>query len=214
VRLFLSSESVGNYPDVLLRMVGANKKLAYIPNARDDWTGEDSANKTDEHRNQFRKLGFEFEDIDLRTYFGKPMDLESKLNGFGLVWAPGGNTFILRRAMKYSGFDEIIKKMLAEDTIAYGGSSAGSMVMMPSLHGSENDVYDSPNIIPEGYSKEIIWDGLNLVPFYIAPHYKSDWYGTESQKLVDYFKPHSLPYYALKDGQVIVIDNGKEELLK
>lgn len=32
--------------------------------------------------------------------------LEAKLKEFGLVWAVGGNTFLLRRAMRQSGFDE------------------------------------------------------------------------------------------------------------
>ena len=121
MRLFLSSEGFGNYPEALIELVGDNTKIALINNAKDDLTFDDRTEKTEEKKHDFHQLGFEVHELDLRSYFTKPKKLEADLKKFGLVWASGGNTFILRRAMKASGLDKILKKRLEEGSIVYGG---------------------------------------------------------------------------------------------
>lgn len=212
MRLFLSSENVGNYAERLLDLVGENKKLVYIPNARDHWRKSDSNVKTEAHKKQFEALGFEFVEEDLRDYFGKTVALAEKIDGAGLVWIPGGNTFLLRRAMYDSGLDKLLLKLLQGDKLVYGGSSAGSIVMTPSLHGTEWG--DNPDQVKTVYGKDKIWNGLGLVDFYIVPHYGSDWFGDEAERMADYLKEHKLPYKALKDGQVVVVNGEEVELLK
>lgn len=210
MRLFLSSEDFGRYPEVLVGLVGENTKTAFINNAKDYYSTEDRLEKTEEKKQAFHKLGFEVHELDLRAYFGKPSELEEAINDFGLVWASGGNTFILRRAMAQSGLDYILKRRLGTDSLAYGGSSAGAIVATPSLRGTEPG--DDPAAVPKGYQKEVIWEGLNLVDFHIVPHYQSDWFGKEAEGMEEYLKTHGLNYKTLKDGQVIVIDNDKKEL--
>ena len=212
MRLFLSSENVGNYADRLLALAGNNKKLIYIPNARDDWGQSESAAKTMAHKKQFEDLGFEFTEVNLRDYFGKSAGLAKKLKDVGLVWISGGNTFLLRRAMHDSGLDDLLLKLLQEDKAVYGGSSAGSIVMTPSLHGTERG--DDPDQVKNIYGEDIIWNGLGLVGFHLIPHYGSDWFGKEAEQMVAYFKDNNVSYKTLKDGQVIVIDDDKEEFLK
>ncbi|HVV25674.1 MAG TPA: Type 1 glutamine amidotransferase-like domain-containing protein [Candidatus Saccharimonadales bacterium] len=212
MRLFLSSENVGNHAGRLLSLVGGNKKLAYIPNARDYGKKADSDAKTESHKEQFEALGFEFIKIDLRDYFGKSAALAKKIDGAGLVWVPGGNTFLLRRAMYDSGLDKLLVKLLREDKLVYGGSSAGSIVMTPSLHGTEWS--DDPDQVKAVYGKDKIWNGLGLVDFYIVPHYGSDWFADKARHMAIYLKKHQLPYKPIRDGQVIVVDGEKVELLK
>src|SRR6266550_3823342 len=108
MRLFLSSENLGNYPDEFVKLVGPNKKLAFVENAKDDWSGKDRANKVNEHLDQFEGLGFKVFELDLRQYFGKPKELEKILKKCGGIFIAGGNTFILRRAMSYSGADKLL----------------------------------------------------------------------------------------------------------
>lgn len=214
MRLFLSSENLGKYPDVFLRMVG-NRKLAIIENAKDDWTDEDRKNKVKEHLDQLSGQGFDAEEIDLRDYFGKKEKLLNELSNFGGVFVFGGNTFILRRAMAASGFDKVVKRLLGKDKTVYGGSSAGSCVTADSLRGIHFGDSPEPDAVPASYSnKEIIWEELRLVPFMIVPHYGSDWWGAEANKCVDYLERENRPYKILKDGQVIIIDGDKTELLK
>jgi dipeptidase E len=168
MRLFLSSQDFGIYPEVLIELTGNNKKVAFINNAKDDWSTYDRREKVEEKKVEFERLGFEFDELDLRGYFGKSNKLLNKLSSFGLVWAAGGNTFILRRAAAQSGLDKILKELIENDKLVYGGSSAGAILATPSLHGVEFG--DDPKNIPEDYNEQIIWDGLNFVPFHIVPH--------------------------------------------
>lgn len=212
MRLFLSSENLGSYPEIFLKLVSGQKRLAMIENAKDDWSDKDRAKKVQEHINQLKALGFTVEEIDLRNYFGKSKELEQKMNQFDGLFVFGGNTFILRRACAYSGLDKILPKLIKQDRLAYGGSSAGPILIGPSLRGSEHG--DFPDVVPKGYKKEIIWEGLNIVPFYVVPHYKSDWWGKEAGQMADYLKDQNLEHYLLKDGQVVLVDGDKIEVLE
>ncbi len=213
MRMFLSSENFGKYPQILTGLVHDNKRVAYVGNAGDYKNNEEHAAKVAEHRVQFEGLGFEFVDIDLRQYFagGVPMDT---LDGFGLVWCSGGNTFLLRSAMRLSGFDEILAKKIKNDELAYGGSSAGSIIAGPTLRGTEHG--DDPGAVAETYKTDVIWDGLGLVDFVIIPHWQSDWFGKDAARMrraLELDKSNT-SYKTLFDGQVYLIDGDKEELLQ
>lgn len=214
MRLFLSSQDFGNYPEVLVKMVGSNKKVAFIANAQDDqpeYRDSTLAGKL----NEFKALGLEPENLDLCAYFGKPAELKKKLEGYGLVWARGGNSFILRRAMAASGFDKIIKEKLDKDELAYGGSSAGSCVAAKTLRGVDIGDRAQPEAVPENYpNKETIWEGLGLVDFVVVPHCDSDWFAESAKASIEKLKQLKLNYKALNDGQVVTVDGDKTEFLK
>lgn len=211
MHLFLSSENLGNYPEVFKAMVGKGK-LAIIENAKDDWDSDDRIKKVNEHLRQLTEEGFDAEEIDLRDYFGKPKELEDRLSQFSGLFVFGGNTFILRRAMAASGIDDVLKRRLTEDSLAYGGSSAGAIVVTPSLRGSEHGDY--PDVVPEGYAEKVIWEGVGIVPFYVIPHYQSSWWGEEAEQMKKKLEAKKLNYYALRDGQVIVVNGPKTEVLE
>jgi len=192
-------------------MVGTRKRVAYICNAKDYTDSEARSAKVAQHQVQFEGLGFKFVEIDLREYFDKVVPANI-LDGFGLVWCAGGNTFLLNYALHRSGFADVLKPQLNQGKIVYGGSSAGAIVATPSLEGSEHG--DDPGAVKQVYKAEIIWTALCLVPFYIAPHYKSSWFGSESADMVGYFKDNKLDYYALEDGQVAIVDGKTTQVLK
>jgi dipeptidase E len=214
MRLFLSSYRIGDRPDKLVELVGDNKKVADITNAGDLLTPAELEERLDEDKAMFNELGLKSEHLDLRNYFDNdPKKLEEKLRNYGLIWVRGGNAFILRQAMQRSSFDWVIKKLLKEDALVYGGYSAGACVLTPSLNGI--DIVDDPNIFPEGYEHKIIWEGLNIIPYEIAPHYRSDHPESDDiDKVVDYYEKNNIPYKALRDGEVIMINGDKEEFLK
>ncbi|HSX18123.1 MAG TPA: Type 1 glutamine amidotransferase-like domain-containing protein [Candidatus Saccharimonadales bacterium] len=215
MRLFLSSQDLGNYADVAAKLAGKNKKALYIKNAQDDLPPEERNFSTPEKKKMFEAAGFIFEEIDLRDYFGKTEKLAKKLSEAGSFWSAGGNVFVLRRAFAASGLDKILLDMLKKDEILYGGWSAGSMIMTPDLKGADWDETDRPDIIPKGYKEsKIIWEGLALVPFYIVPHIGNEMFGDRPKGMVNYYETNNLPYYALKDGQVVVVDGDKTEFLK
>jgi dipeptidase E len=81
-------------------------------------------------------------------------------------------------------------------------------MLVPSLHGAV--LVDEPDIVPEGYSPDVIWECLGLLPYAVAPHYKSDHPESVAiDKSVEYLIDHHIPFIALRDGEAIVI-NGTE----
>jgi len=205
MKLYLSSYRLGNNPEKLIELFSDNKKVAVIANAMDfvdDFQREES---TKQSIMELKNLGLSPEEIDLRDYFGKQNELSKKLNNYGGVYVRGGNTFILRRAMLQSGLDNLIKEKNKDANFVYTGYSAGICILSPTLHGLE--LVDDPNIVPQGYNQEIIWEGLSIVDFSIAPHYKSDHPESENvEKEVKYFIKHKMPFKTLHDGEVIVKD--------
>ncbi len=153
----------------------------------------------------FSSLDFEPVNIDLREYTGKTAELITKLRTCNLIWCAGGNSFSLRYAMKTSGFDEIIRTLLAEG-IAYGGWSAGAVVAGPSLRLIE--LMDDP-----GKAPEIVWEGLGLIPYFIWPHWDMEKYLPLQKEALERMK--HLPYESMvmRDGEVLIIDNGQEKML-
>ena len=124
---------------------------------------------------------------------------------FDGVWVLGGNVFTLRRAFRYSGLDQILSEIARSNApFVYAGYSAGSCILGPTLDGIH--LVDPPELPAKGYQAQIIWEGLSLLPFSIAPHFKSD--HPESAMIdgvVEYFEARGLPYRTLRDGESIVI---------
>ena len=131
----------------------------------------------------------------------------------GLVWARGGNSFLLRRALRQSGFESLLRESLAADAFVYGGYSGGIAVLAPTLRGIE--IVNDPLVAPPGYDPEPIWDGLGVLPFSIAPHYKSPHPASPGiDQVVRYCEEHGLPFRTLKDGEVLIRHGDVLEMLE
>ncbi len=211
MRLYLSSFLIGDHPEKFVELIGPGKRVALILNAldirpasRDKFLASQTETLTG--------LGLEVEELDLRKYFDRSKELGALLQGKDAVWINGGNTFLLRRAMKQSGFDRIIKDLLEKDEIVYGGFSAAVVILSPSLEGLE--IVDDPIEVSEGYEPEALWDGLGLIDFSVAVHYDSD--HPESALMdqeIEYYKKHNIPYKTLRDGEVLIKNGDSFELL-
>ena len=213
MKLYLSSYFLGNHPEELAKLVGSNKKVGIIMNAADIYGDEKHPIYLAAEIEKMKVIELSADELDLRDYFNDNEALKAKLESYGLVWVMGGNTFVLRQAMKMSGFDEIIKDLVTNEAIVYGGFSAGSCVATQTLKGIE--LIDKPEQMPEGYDKETIWEGLGFVNFSIAPHYRSEHPESEEvEKVVQYFEENNMPYRALHDGEVLVINGTDIRLVK
>jgi dipeptidase E len=206
MRLYLSSYRVGDSAGSLLALLGNGRRAALIENALDLYSEE----AREMHRcevydpaAEFASLGIGSTRLDLRRYFGRPEALEAELSTYDLVWVVGGNAFVLRRAMKASGFDDVIVGMLDNDQIVYGGFSAGAVVAAPSLCGIH--LMDDPDEAPPGYDTETVWDGLGLIDHSIVPHYRSPHpEAAAAERAARYLSGKGRRYRALRDGEVIV----------
>lgn len=213
MRMYLSSYKFGNHTDALKMLAFDVHRVAIIMNAVDFGGPERVTDSVEKTKVEFANLGLEGEQLDLREYFGKKTKLEEKLKEYGMVWVHGGNVFILRRAYQQSGFDEILKTRLTEDSLVYAGYSAAIVVIGPTLKGVE--IVDDPSITPKGYREITNLDGLGLLKYVVAVHYKSEHPET---KLVDkyilYCEKHNIAYKPLRDGEVLIINGTEEKILK
>ena len=212
MRLYLSSYGLGNEPEEMLPLIRGSKRTAIIMNAQDNASLEGRAERLQREVENLTSIGLQPEELDLRDYFGKPKELEAAIAGFDYFWVRGGNVFLLRRAYKQSGFDNLLVKLLQGDAVAYGGFSAGICILAPSLEGLE--IVDLKDDVSEGYDKAVVWDGLGVLEYAIAPHYKSDHpESADVDKCVDYFEENGIPYKTLRDGEAIVIDGQEERIV-
>jgi len=207
MKFYLSSYKIGDESKRLQELVSQNnRKVAYISNALDFATDLERRKQSEEKDiNDLKDLGFDVELVDLRNYFGNKKGLEKKIKEFGVIWVRGGNVFVLRQAMKLSGFDILLKSLVETDSdILYGGYSAGICVFAPSLKGLE--LVDDEMQRPYSKQSEIIWDGVGIFDYALVPHYKSDHPESEAiNKMVDYYIDKKIPFKALRDGDVIII---------
>lgn len=203
MRLYLSSFRVGNAHAELVKL-SPDAHVGVIMNALDNF--EKSREKwLAEQLSTFADLAMTVEEVDLRKYFNAPEALHQKMMELDMVWVNGGNTFVLRRAMRTSGFDYLIKDLLAADQIVYAGFSAGVVILAPSLHGLE--MVDDPADVPEGYVEDTIWEGLDILPHAVVVHYKSDHSEfADAEKEVEFYENNEIAYRTLRDGEAFVVD--------
>ena len=213
MKLYLSSYRLGNDVELLKEWVRNNKKILVIPNALDVF--EDSERKTNgilDKCKDLQALGFKTSILDLRNYFNKEDELREYLQDYNSFYVLGGNVFVLRQAMKLSGFDNYLNDISKSDNYLYAGFSAGICVLAKDLHGIH--LADEPEKDPYGYGS-IIWDGVGIIDYMPVPHFDTPEH-PESPLMYDvvkYLQDHNLSYQTLHDGDVI-IEPDKNKTLK
>lgn len=205
MRYYLSSYRFCNNAKVYSLLFRENKKVFVIRNAL-DYSSDQARLESGLQREMMslRELGLIPTPLDLREYFGKETELSKLLEDCGGLWVVGGNCFILRKAMKASGLDNILCGKLHDSDFVYGGYSAGVCVLGPTLDGIH--LADEPEIEVSGYDAEIVWLGLGLLNYSVAPHYQSDHPESPAiNDVVKYFIEKKILFKCLRDGESIVI---------
>jgi len=210
MNLYLSSYGLGNFSERIGGLVKDGAKIAVIANACDSKDEDGRNERVSRELLELGMLGLDPVELDLRDFYKTKLSKDD-LAIYDGYWVRGGNVFNLRRSMALSGFDGHIKDIVRQGKF-YGGYSAGVCVLSNTLKGVE--LCDPTDDIPSGLGSEIIWDGLGVIDYSVAPHYKSD--HPESAMIddvVSYFESHRMPYKTMRDGEVIVVQGDKEEFL-
>ena len=205
--LYLSSYKLGNKTDYLKNWIKENNnKILLIPNSRDAKTDKKrNKEKIESNIKMLEDVGFDVTILDLKKYFDNNNKLYEDLKGFNAFCVIGGNVFVLRQAMKLSGFDRFLQENKDDKNMLYIGYSAGSSVLSKNLDGLQ--LVDEPL----NFHSEVIYDGVGLVDYCIVPHYQSDHKESELvNDTVAYLDKNKLSYKTIRDGEVIIENLGSE----
>lgn len=202
MRLYLSSFRIGDRAVELVDLV-AGRTIGFVPNAMDHVPQAARTASNARSLADLTAIGIAVVELDLRQYFGDAQRLSRALDTVGGVWVRGGNTFVLRQAMRLSGFDTLLQARLATDFL-YGGYSAGACVLAPRLEGLQQ--VDDPSARPYPDS-DVIWEGVGILDYLILPHYQSDHPESAAIELeVAYCQAHGIAFRPLRDGEVVVTE--------
>jgi dipeptidase E len=214
MRLFLSSNRAGRHSQELLQLLAGIDKVAVITNAKDYYSSEVRDRRVKENLDFFSALNIDPTEVDLRPFFYKS-GAEKILDNFDYIWLAGGNVFLTRRALRYTKIDEYLIDRVRSNSVIYGGESAGAMAAGPTLKYSELETdEDSPNFIPTGYDKEVIWGGLEIVDFVPVPHYRGPGQPPDIARYIKLLDKAGIPHKEMSDSQAIIVNGDKTEFLK
>ena len=175
-------------------------RVAFITTAADPY--EDKS-FVENDRDKLIELGLKVVDYDMKKK--NKSKLLSDLRDFNVIFVSGGNTFYLLEKMRESGFDKIIKQLLSNGII-YIGSSAGSVVVGPSIEPIKS--LDDPSIVKKLKS----FKGLGLVDFVVLPHTDNKKYSLKTKKILkDYGADFKI--VPLKDSQAVLVEEGEYRVL-
>jgi len=200
--LYLSSQKFGDNCNFLKEWIKEhNNKVLLIFNALDTKGKDKTIKIVEEDIILLEQIGFKVETVDLKEYFGRYEELKQKCKEFNAFCVIGGNMFVLRQAMRYSGFDEFLKEISGDDNYLYIGYSAGGCVLTKNMRIFE--IVDEPiNFYNKG---EIIYDGIGLIKYTFIPHYKSGYHKAYLiDEVVNTCQKENIEYKALNDGEIII----------
>lgn len=206
MKLYLSSYRIP-MPDDLKTLLGkplSEVSVALIPNAKDYYIERARSFKVGDLVEYMQQLGLKVEVVDLRDY-DDAIALKEKLAGHDLIWAMGGNTYMLRYEMRRSGFEKVIGELLDKGAV-YGGDSAGALVAGASIAGVESA--DEPE-----FAEELIEDGLGLVPFAILPHVDNPEF-TDVLPIFRNVHEGKNDIIELKDSQAVIFDGEEHRIVE
>jgi len=213
MKVYLSSYRLGDHSDELVRLVDKKEaRVAVCVNALDAAPDESRNGEVlTRELGDMRGLGFEAEEIDLRDYFNKEGLLE-KMREFDAVWFSGGNSFLLVKAFRQSGFGEVLEQLVRTNKLVYAGYSAAFCAVSPSLHGVE--LVDDKDVVAKGYETGDVWEGFSLIDFYPIVHFRSNHHESDLvEEEYDYVCKNNIKHKTFKDGDVYLVDGEKEFVL-
>ncbi|KLE00496.1 peptidase E [Aliarcobacter butzleri] len=145
-----------------------------------------------------QKLGLIIDELDMSTASND--EINNKLRNNDFIYITGGNTFFLLQELKKTGADKIIIDEINKGKL-YIGESAGAIVTSANIEYVKrmDDVKKAPNLTE--------FSGLNLVDFYVIPHYTNFPFEKTVEKIIeDYSSKLDLSPISNKDA-ILVVDN-------
>ena len=178
-----------------------SKKILFIPTA----TNVDEYKKYI-HLTQkaFEDFGYEVENFDI-SIFSEEIAKE-KLSQAKIVFISGGNTFYLLQELKRKNLTSYLKERI-ENGLLYIGESAGSVIAAPDIEYAS--IVDDKTLATELDD----YTGLNLIDFYIVPHFEEEPFVEGSRNMVELYKD-KLDLKLINNKEVILVENNNFTIIK
>ena len=178
-----------------------SKKILFIPTA----TNVDEYKKYI-HLTQkvFEDFGYEVENFDV-SIFSEEIAKE-KLSEAKTVFISGGNTFYLLQELKRKNLTSYLKERI-ENGLLYIGESAGSVIAAPNIEYAS--IVDDKTLATELDD----YTGLNLVDFYIVPHFEEEPFVESSRNTVELYKD-KLDLKLINNKEAILVENNNFTIIK
>ena len=179
-----------------------SKKILFIPTA----TNVDEYKKYI-HLTQkvFEDFGYEVENFDV-SIFSEEIAKE-KLSEAKIVFISGGNTFYLLQELKRKNLIPYLKERI-ENGLLYIGESAGSVIAAPDIEYAS--IVDDKTLATE---LDDYYIGLNLVDFYIVPHFEEEPFVESSRNTVELYKD-KLDLKLINNKEAILVENNNFTIIK
>lgn len=149
-------------------------------------------------RNKLIEQGFKIKEIDLKSYSTEGL-LEREVADCGVLFVSGGNTFYLLEQVRKSGFGEVLKR-LGDTDVVYVGSSAGSIIVTPTIAIAGVEPGD------ENISGLTDLTGIHLLDFEVSPHSPEMVSHESNQK---YRESSFFPLYEIDNRSAVCVVNGQ-----
>ncbi len=202
-KLFLAS-SFSEVASLFPKFAGEEikgKRITFIPTAS---LVEEVRFYVDDDRKAFEELGIIVEELEITT--ASPDKISEILNRNDYIFVSGGNTFYLLQELRRKGADILITEQIRAGKL-YIGTSAGSIILCPDIEFVKEMDYN--HTAPELQS----FTGLNIVDFYILPHYLDFPFEEITQNIVKKYGK-KLDLRPISNKQVITIAENRIEILE
>lgn len=201
IRIFLTSSANDVLEEIipLLPFQAENKTACYIATAA---MGADWAKHA---INPVKEAGFNVRLTDLAKL--SKDTVEAAFNACDIIFVGGGNTMYLLQEVKRTGFDELVKKKIAQG-IPYVGTSAGSIIMAPNIESVKfaNDLAAAPLLKS--------FDGLNMFPYVTFVHISDPKYKAVYQEILNFSLVNDVAFLTLTDKQFIAIEGDSWRMIE
>ena len=178
-----------------------SKKILFIP----------TATNVDEYKKYIHLTQKAFEDFDYEvenfdvSIFSEEIAKE-KLSEAKIVFISGGNTFYLLQELKRKNLTSYLKERI-ENGLLYIGESAGSVIAAPDIEYAS--IVDDKTLATELDD----YTGLNLVDFYIVPHFEEEPFVESSRNTVELYKD-KLDLKLINNKEAILVENNNFTIIK
>ena len=178
-----------------------SKKILFIPTAANVEEYKKYMHLT---QKAFEDFGYEVENFDV-SVFSEEIAKE-KLSEAKIVFISGGNTFYLLQELKRKNLITYLKERI-ENGMLYIGESAGSVIAAPDIEYAS--VIDDKTVATELDD----YTGLNLVDFYIVPHFEEEPFVESSRNTVELYKD-KLDLKLINNKEAILVENNNFTIIK